>query len=194
MKYLNKIYFWNDKGESLFGKIINHYNETEFPKKGIKYLDENRNIKYWLPTHVGHIVLEEEDRVLIAEAGPKGYLVQGNWYSKSWLDEKIKQGYVKLGETKEKLTNVYENALKYEGIKYSWINIIFHGINLYLKMIGKKPINYTDGIKLLHCSEGESRLIYDSSKKTDFAREYNIPFDDISPAHIFLSKQIKILN
>ena len=55
-------------------------------------------------------------------------------------------------------------------------------------------IKYSDGIKYLHCSEAVSRVIYDSSKETNFEKEYSVPFDCISPAHIFLSKQVKILN
>ena len=139
------------------------------------------------------------DRVQIHEATNDGFMPvtkqgQENWYNKEWLNSVIGKK-IMIGRTKADLSNILKNAQKYEGIKYGWINIFMHAISMFLKLIiGNGKLKYTDEEKTLHCSEGVSRVLYDSSnKKVNFADEYSVPFDVISPAHIYLSSQVETL-
>ena len=177
MKYKpGQTFFW--KGGGFFGTVIKFYNWRTFGSSD-------------LPTHVGIITLVEKDRVQIHEATNQGF-VKG-WKSKKWLNSQIGKK-VAFGEVNTKLVSVLKNAEKYEGIKYGWINIFMHGVSLLVKEIFGGKLKFTDGEKTLHCSEGVSRVLYDSSlKKINFETEYGVPFDSISPAHIYLSKQINIL-
>ena len=145
-----------------------------------------------MPTHTGIITKVDGDNIQIHEATNQGFVK--NNYSAKWLDGRKEARVVAIGETDIKLVNVLKNAEKYEGIKYGWINIFMHAISLLVKEIFGGKLKFTDGEKTLHCSEGVSRVLYDSSlKKIDFEKEYGVPFDVISPAHIFLSNQVRIL-
>ncbi|MCF7861157.1 hypothetical protein K9M79_02840 [Candidatus Woesearchaeota archaeon] len=175
MKYKqSQIYFWRSS-EDLFGKAITYYNNKTFPNQE------------WLPTHVGIIsqVDNTTKKVLIHEAGPNGFL--SSWYDFEWLENKIKEGYVKIGETKEPLNdNVFPACEKYKGIRYGWLDIIGIALNY---LIGWKLLGIT-GKNAIICSEAVSRIIYDCSKKTNIADEYGIVYDAVTPAHIYLSKYL----
>lgn len=170
-----QIYFWNDKGESLFGKAITYYNKRTFPNNE------------WLPTHCGIITkIIDNEHILIHEAGPKGF--SSSTYPMAWLDEKIEQGYCQIGECNEKLVDVFENAEKYVGIGYGWLDILTIAFSLFTGF----RLGLTGNNKII-CSEAVNYVIYDSTKKVNFAAEYEISPDAVTPAHIYLSKQTKIL-
>jgi len=173
-------FFWNDR---FYHKVIQYYNKKKFGEIG--------------PVHVGIISKVKQNEVEIYEAVDKGFIKSD--YEKWWLDERIKDGKVKIGECHTLLTNVEDNCKKYEGIRYGWTDIL--GIVLgYL--INWRIIGIT-GHNALICSEAVVRILYDSSnkkiqigysKKEDKKKsEYPIKFDAITPMHLFKSKYIKII-
>jgi hypothetical protein len=163
--------------EDLFGKAIDYYNRKTFPNQK------------WLPTHVGIISYVDEKKgiVTIHEAGPKGFLASD--YPIEWLNQKVADEHCKFCETNEKLVNVYENCEKYKGIKYGWLDIL--GIAMSF-IFGYKVIGIT-GKNAIICSEAVCRILYDCSKQVNFEQEYGIKFDAITPAHIYLSLQVRHL-
>lgn len=169
------IFFWTDKGESFLGKAIQYFNNKAFPNSE------------WLPTHCGIISYVAEDIVTIHEAGPNGFLSSD--YPIEWLEDRIEAGYCKIGRCIEPLNDVYENCEKYKGIKYGWLDLI--GIALSY-LIGWRVIGLT-GKNALICSEAVSRILYDSTKEVNIAEEYDVVYDTVTPAQIFLSKFIKII-
>ena len=173
IKYkVGQIFFW--KGESgLFAKAINYFNMKKFKQSDC--------------THCGIIAQVSDDRLLIYEATNKGFTA--SYYDIPWLNGRIEAGVVHIGECKEKLKNVIDNCEKYEGIKYGWLDIISIGLSFIL---GKKLMSVT-GQNAIICSEAVCRVLYDCSKTIDFQAEYGIMFDYITPQHIFLSTQVKIL-
>lgn len=173
MKYKQgQIYFWNSTSD-LFGKAIRLYNM--------------KNFKESKTSHCGIISEVTDKQVIIYEAGENGFLPSR--YDKSWLEQKIKEGVIHIGETKEELTDVLKNCKKYEGIRYGYLDIIGIGLNY---LFGWKLLGIT-GKNAIICSEAVSRVIYDCSNKIDFAKEYKIKFDAVTPMHIYKSKQVKIL-
>jgi hypothetical protein len=169
---IGQIYFWNDE-ESFYGKAIRVYNLREFKRSDC--------------THVGIITDVTKDYIEIAEAVSKGFTISN--YEKWWVENKTKEGKIKIGQTKLGLKNVREFAKKYEGIAYGWLDIL--GIGLH-GLFGWKVLGLTGKNKII-CSEAVVRILYDASdKKIDFEKEYKIKFDAITPEHIFLSKQVKI--
>jgi hypothetical protein len=170
MEYkVGQIFFWNNS-DSLFGKIITLYNNKVFGRSDC--------------VHCGIISEVEKDRVLIHEAGDNGF--NSSWYKITWLDERIKDGKVKIKETIEPLTNVFNNCEKYVGIGYGWLDIITIAIGF---LTGFK-ISLTDKNKII-CSEAVSYVIYDSSKQVNIAAEYGLAPDQVTPMHIFLSQQLQ---
>lgn len=169
-----QIYFV--KGDGFLANVTTIYNKRTFPNND------------WLPTHVGIISKVDYSNRLVTvhEATSKGFLP--NTYSFGWLDTNINEGKVKIGETYEKLKNVYSNAEQYEGIGYGYLDLVGIGIS---SLTGFK-YGLTGKNKLI-CSEGVNYVIYDSSRFTNFSAEYGICPDQISPAHIFCSQQIRIL-
>jgi hypothetical protein len=171
MKYkTGQIYFIKSR-DNLIGKLIDYYNRKKFGQSDA--------------THCGIINDVNNEQVCIYEAGTNGF--QPNWYAISWLDEMIKNGKVKLKQTKIKLNNVDETCDKYQDIGYGYLDIL--GIVCSF-LFGWKVIGITGKNKMI-CSEAVCRVLYDcSNKKIDFEKEYGIKFDAISPEHLFLSKQL----
>lgn len=175
MKYkVGQIYFWNSN-EDLFGKAITYYNKKTFGKSDC--------------THVGIIsqVTADGKEVMIHEAGDKGFT--SSWYPVTWLDEKITTGNVHIGQTKEPLKNVFEACEKYLNIGYGWLDIFA----IFISMFTGFKFGLTGTNKLI-CSEAVSRIIYDCTKTVNIAEEFNIPYDEVTPMHIFNSKYVEILS
>jgi hypothetical protein len=187
---VGQLFFLRDV-KSLFGRAIHIYNEEMFEE-----VEHD-----WLPTHYGQIVKVEADRILIAEAGPNGYLVEGNWYSRTGLDDLIKEDKVRLGESKVPLSNVFESCKKYEGRPYDWYSIFKIGLFL---LTGYEGFIW-NGDSHLFCSEAGVRTLYEQSNgkiilgynknqpEEKKLSEYKIYYELISPAHIYLSKYVRIL-
>lgn len=175
--------------KSFYGKAINFYNNEEFSDhKG-----------EWLPTHVGQVCAVEKDRILIAEAGPNGYLVDGNWYPLEKIVKLISEDKVRFKRSKIKLSNVYETCKKYENTPYDYwtiFKIILFHFTHYSGLIW-------NGDKNLMCSEAETRVLYEESEgkillgynknkpEEKKKSEYKIYYELISPAHIYLSKYLE---
>ena len=105
---IGQIYFWNDTSKTIFASGIRYYNKRRFRRSDC--------------THCGIIAaITGDDCVVIYEADGDGFLPRV--YSKQWLLDRIKDGIVNIGETKEPLQHVFENCQKYEGIKYGWLDI-----------------------------------------------------------------------
>lgn len=173
-------FYWED---SFFSKMVQYYNKKKFGERG--------------PTHIGIISKVKQDTVEIYEAVSKGFIKSD--YEKWWLDARIVDGKVKVGECHTLLTNVEENCKKYDGIKYGWLDIcgIVMGYLFNWNLIG------STGPNALICSEAVTRILYDSSNKKIIIgysdkedkpkSEYPLKFDAITPMHLFKSKYIKIL-
>lgn len=132
-------------------------------------------------------VHEEEEQVLVHEAISRGFV--SSWYPVFWLQERIKEGRVLIGETNLKLSTVKKHADNYLGRGYAWFDIF--NIALYW-ILGKAATTISTGAKSLICSEAVCRILYDaSSKRIDFEKEYGILYDFIEPQHIRESKQMK---
>ena len=159
------------KSNGLFGNLIGSYNL-------IKY-GEN------LTTHVGIITEVKKNEVLIHEALSDGFVK--NYYEKWWLENKIESEEVFIKSSKIKLVNVLKNSEKYLGKGYAWFDIFSIGLALILRF----KINFTGANKLI-CSEAVSRILYDSSdKKINLEKEYDKPYDLITPQDIVYSEYIK---
>ena len=162
------LYFWN--GNNFYSNAIRIYNKRKFKQSDV--------------THIGIISKVEKDRVLIHEAVNKGFI--SSWYDKKWLNESEN---VRIGRINQKMNNVFENCEKYKNIGYGWLDIF----GLVLSgLFGYKLLGITGKNKLI-CSEAVSRIIYDSTKSVNFAKEYNIVYDGVTPQHIFMSKDVKII-
>lgn len=156
---------------SIFMKLIGLYNKLSYGESKC--------------THAGIITMVNGDDILIGEAidnsGPQEYA-----YSRSWLHEKIVEGIVTIKRPKD-VSSVPENFSKYKNIGYGWLDILAVGIYL---LSGKK-LALTKARKVI-CSELVVRILYDSSnKKIDFEKEFNKPYDLITPMDIYLSEQLQ---
>jgi hypothetical protein len=169
--------------KSVVGFFIHLYNKITFKESQT--------------THVGIITKVEKDRVLVYESVKNGFL--SSWYEINWINNRIKEGKIKIKRTKRLLTNVHKECEKYHGIPYGFFDIF--KITLYT-LFGYKGIYWT-GARALICSEAVSRVLYDSSDghiqlgynpcqpSEKEKSEYKIPYDLISPMHIFKSKYLK---
>lgn len=141
-------------------------------------------IKGW--SHCGIIIEVSKNEVLIAEAIAKGFVI--TWYPKWFMDEKISENKITIGESKIPLRNIKKITYSYEGTPYSWVDafgILLSLFGIIIKLTGAKKVI---------CSEIVCRILYDASnKKLDFEKEFDKPFDRITPTDIFLSKQLKFL-
>ena len=102
---VGQIYFWNST-EDLFARLITAYN--------MKFFKKSKCI------HVGIIAAISENDVLIYEALDT---FKASWYPKSWIEARINDGKVYIGETKEELKNVYGACESYKGIGYGWLKL-----------------------------------------------------------------------
>ena len=182
MKFkVGQIYFIKNK--SLYGKLISCYNRYTFGEIG--------------PSHIGIIAKENEHSVLIYEAVDRGFV--SSWYDKGWLELAIADGDVEIGETIIKLKKVIDACDVYVGVPYAWYDIF----KIFLFFAFKFKGIYWTGAKKLICSEAVARILYDCSNKQIILgynpedeeheeSEYNIPFDLITPIHVYKSKNIKI--
>lgn len=160
------------KGDAIYSNLIKFHNYLKFKELGY--------------THAGIIAKVNYDKVLIYESLSSGFVK--NYYEKWWLENKIISKELDIKSTNKKLTNVYKNAEKYLGRPYAWFDIF--GIALST-LFNFRFLKITGANKLI-CSEAVSRILYDSSdKKINFEKEYNLPFDLISPMHLYKSKYLQ---
>jgi hypothetical protein len=168
---IGDIYFYKNT-DNLFGKAIDLYNKKVFKKSDA--------------THVGIIADVSNTQVLIFESMPQGFVQ--SWYDKSWLEAVLLEDTVHMGRVNGKMTDVLKNCKVYENIGYGWLDIVTIGI-FYITGL---RLSLTKKNKII-CSEAVNYVIYDSTKSINFAAEYGISPDQVTPQHIFLSKQITIL-
>jgi hypothetical protein len=157
-------------GDTLFAKLIRFRNKFYY---GSPY------------THTSIITFVGEDYLTIAEALGDGFTISN--YEKWWVEGRIKDGTITLGNSIVPLINVKENAEKYKGTEYGFLGIFY----IALSFLGHKSINWSDGTKSLICSEAVARILYDSSnKQIDFVKEFGKSYDTITPDDFSKSKQI----
>ncbi len=171
MKFkVGQIVFFNNK--TFYAKIIILFNYMQYGEKG------------W--AHNGIITKVNRESVIIQEAVSKGFIE--NVYSKKYLISRMIKKTVDIKETKKRLVFVHKNAKRYEGRPYGYLDIISLMFSLVL---GKWSIGLT-GAKQLICSEAVARVLYDSSiKKINFSKEYDKPYDLITPQDMYISKELK---
>jgi len=157
---------------SFYSKLITLYNLKKYGEKGF--------------THVGIITNVKKNEIQIHEAISKGFVRSD--YPIKFIENKIKEGIIKVKESKIKLIYVEDYSNQYLGRPYAWYDIF--GIFIST-LLGFKFLKLT-GTKKLICSEAVSRVLYDSSnKKLNLSKEYHKPYDYITPMDIFYSKQVK---
>jgi len=111
-------------------------------------------------------------------------------YSKQLIENWTKNGTVttktyNAPQTKAQVLKVCE---KYIGEPYDWTAIF--SIGLYY-IFGGMAIDLWSGPKKVICSEFVARVLYEISyTEINFEKEYPKPFDMITPADIFNSKQL----
>jgi hypothetical protein len=146
-------------------------------------------------THAGIIVNSDKDKVLVYEAlstgfEDKNYLGEKNHYDKAFIKKEVKSGHILVMRPKKKVYNVKEYSDRYLGSPYGWADII----GLVLFSCFKFRFLKLTGAKKLICSEAVVRCLYDASnKQIDFEKEFNKPFDYITPTDIYLSKQVEVV-
>ncbi len=163
---------FNDSS-NFFSKIITKYNLSNYGKSKC--------------VHAGIIARVHPDKILIYEA--KSFIdgFEGYYYEIKELEEKIKEGSVIIKESKVKLNDVLGNCERYVGIKYGFLDILMIGFYWLTRF----KISLTGRNRLI-CSEAVVRVLYDSSnKKIDFEKEFNKPYDLITPMDIYKSKQLE---
>lgn len=175
MKYKTGQVVLFNNSNSIFTKLITFYNKTTYG--------------FSKCTHTGIIAQVEKDRVLIFEPVDIQDGFESYWYEKNWLDEKKKEGKILFVKPNNYVKNIKQICEKYEGIKYGVLDIfsiaLFWATGLKLK---------TTGSKRLICSEAVVRVLYEASdKKIDFEKEFNKPYDLITPMDIFLSQQVSLI-
>ena len=162
-----------NNSSSFFSKIITKYNLSNY--------GESKCV------HAGIIARVTEDKVLIYEAKSIIDGFDGYYYEIKGLENKIKEGSVIIKESKVKLDDVLENCEKYVGIRYGFLDVLMIGFYWLTKI----KISLTKAHKII-CSEAVVRILFDSSnKKIDFEKEYNKPYDLITPMDIYKSTQLK---
>jgi hypothetical protein len=176
MVKVGQIFFWNGGTETIMGKLITHYNLKTFKRSDTTHCGIIAEIR--TAPHNSSF----SPAVLIYEAGNSGF--KPREVPLYWFE----QSQVKIGETKEAVKGVLEACKRYENIGYAWFDLVA----IMLKYYTGLNLNIT-GKNSLICSEAVCRVLYDCSKSIDFQKEYKIPFDLITPEHIFLSKQVRII-
>lgn len=171
------------ENDYLYSKLINLYNRVTFGKNG--------------PTHAGIVTEVHKHYYVVYEALKEGFVASE--YGKAWTNEQIKEGKIYFKRPIYELKNLEENAKKYLGVPYAWYDIFKIGLML---LTGLKGIYFTGANKLI-CSEAVARLLYDCSnkkiklgynkRKSKQKSEYKIPYDLISPMHIYKSKYMKYI-
>lgn len=78
------------------------------------------------------------------------------------------------------LAGVKKNAEKYLGNEYAWKDIILIVIHWFT------GFKFGGDSNSLICSEAVARILYDSSgKEINFAQEYDMPYDLITPVLVY---------
>jgi len=156
--------------KTLFGRLITKYNMDMY---GSSYT-----------THVGIITAVYDNSIAIFESLIDGF--NSHVYTKDDIEERIKLGEILIRETKKPLNMVLENCYKYEGIKYGILDIFMIAFYWATRI----KISLTRKNSLI-CSEAVVRVLYDSSnKKVDFVKEFEKPYDLITPMDLYISKQL----
>lgn len=123
---------------------------------------------------------------IVYEALNKGFTK--SYYELWWLEQRFDKGEMDVGNAKKPLHDVWKYCEKYIGTPYGWIDI-FRIAKFYL--FGSKVVDDDKKVQDLICSEAVARILYDASdKKIDFEKEFDIPYDYISPMDLEVSKQI----
>lgn len=161
----------NSRGTSFFMKLVRLRNKIRWGLDGFSH-----------SSIIGEVL---DDDVIVYEALSKGFVK--NKYEKWWLEARIDEGTYIIGTANAKLTKVKTHCEKYLGTPYGWTDI--WAIFKYWAF-GRNALVDTD-TRALICSEAVCRILYDASnKKIDFEEEWKVPYDEIEPMHIYLSKQI----
>lgn len=169
------------------GQIVLFNNNSNFISKQITNYNL-REYKESKATHAGIISKVDNDKIYIFEI-VKLKSAEHYEYDKLWIENKIKDGSIIIREPKIKLTNLYNVCNSYIDIHYSIIDLfsilLFGLTNIKLSLSKMRSVI---------CSELVVRILYDTSlKKIDFKKEFNKPYDLITPMDIYYSKQLKTI-
>lgn len=131
--------------------------------------------------HVGIIFDMNKDSVYIAEAKNKGFIL--NVYNKKLLNDKSK--YI-IKRPKHRLTQIKKVIIQYIGNDYGFLQLLNIMIYRYLHI--RLP---GDGVDTLICSEVIARVLFDCNSKINLEKEFDTPFDYITPELINKSKYLE---
>ena len=140
-------------------------------------------------THVGIVYEADFYTTTIAEALADGFQI--NTYQNSDIHNKLMKSKLvvkrpRLDINKKLIKESIESKL---GRPYGFKDIF--RIAIY-KIFGFK-FGGDDPDKLI-CSEAVARVLYRTNSKINLSKEFNKPFDYISPGNIFHSKQLEFVN
>ena len=156
---------WNG---NIFQNLILIYNRVKY---GLGYK--------W--THSGIIGEVNGDEIIIYEALGNGFSTF--IYERWWLDLKLKEGIIEV--LRPKNVKHIEQIQQYIGRPYAWFDII----RIFIGIFG---IELKGSAKRLTCSEAVARGLYDiSNKNINLAKEYDKPYDLITPMDIHLTNQLE---
>ena len=135
--------------------------------------------------HTGIIEsMEYDNNVWTAQAYYNGFVKR--FYFKTDLQALIDSGKVVIRSPNVKLIGLPDYVEKYLGIGYGFFQLVVILIKRYTGIT-----IYKDGLRNLICSEVTGRLLYDGSGgKIDLPKEFNKPFDELTPEDLAVSKQL----
>jgi len=140
-------------------------------------------------SHTGIITDVKNDFIEISEALSQGFI--SSMYEKWWLEARIKDKTIAIGEATSRLIKVKKHAKKYIGNPYGWLDL-WNILLVTLFKIKSKTFRFFKGAKYLICSEAVARILYDASnKKINFEKEYKKDYDLIEPMDLYYSNQVR---
>ena len=164
------------------GTVINFDNRETFFGNAIGRFTQSK----W--THSGLVYKHSDKSVWIAEAVSNGYKV--NKYSRKELIDRWEKNTLQLRVSIRKLSAVRDNCDNYLNIKYGRLQLF----KIAILILVKKRLK-ADGLKTLICSEGVSRVLYDSSGKfINIAHEFGCDYDYVTPKMLSTSTLLETLH
>lgn len=145
---------------------------------------------HWEYTHAAIISSISKKNVYVCEALTDGFAK--TQYTRKQFDKMMRSKDIIVGRPIVKPKYILFICERYIGRPYSFLDLF--GCLLYF-LIGKHAFLFSTGAKQVICSEAIARILYDATnRKINFEKEYDKPYDIITPLDIYFSEQIIFLN
>lgn len=164
------------------GDVVLFRKNSSFISKAIAFMTSSSY------THAGIIYKVNDEVVITAEAQAKGF-----YPIKRSIEEfnaLIENRNITILRSTSPLTDIEKNIGDMIGEKYGYLSILRIFLN---KITGK--ILFKDSANSIICSEAVARFLYSATKGLiDLTKEFNRPFDLISPDDLNQSRSLKLPN